>query len=114
MSNKKARSEGSKGPGTRPVRHTPGPWEVVDDTEDPDVTRCVKGSHGEYVCVPLIQDANLIAAAPCLLEALQSVLGWYEDSDIAYAMTKKGEQAEYHRTLRDARSAIAKAERGAS
>lgn len=48
-----------------------------------------------------------------LLEALQAVLGWYEDSDIAHAMTEKGEQAEYHRTLRMARAAIAKAEGGA-
>lgn len=41
-----------------------------------------------------------------LKTALRDVLGWYQSSDVAALMTKKGEQAEYHRTVTQARNAL--------
>ena len=48
-------------------KHTPGPWIV---NEDRDVWHTM-GPGGQLVIAPTQEDARLIAAAPCLLEACQ-------------------------------------------
>lgn len=45
-----------------------------------------------------------------LLDAFKHMIGWFEHSEIAHTMTQMGEQADYHRTIREARAAIADAE----
>lgn len=72
------------------MKHTPGPWYVQDDhgkrwieTEGNDDTiaeihrRKRKGS--VYSCEEAGANADLIAAAPDLLTALQGLLAAYED-----------------------------------
>ncbi|MCF5057472.1 hypothetical protein GIW54_21935 [Pseudomonas proteolytica] len=72
------------------TKHTPGPWYVQDDhgkrwieTEGNDDTiaevhrRKRKGS--VYSCEEAGANADLIAAAPDLLSALQGLLAAYED-----------------------------------
>lgn len=66
--------------------HTPGPWRVgpVDDTrvEDADGNEVaqIDGDYNQPDTWPLMEaNARLIAAAPDLLKALESLLGSYTD-----------------------------------
>lgn len=61
-------------------KYTPGPWKVVDDIYNGLIT--VRSNDNKYVCSVCrhleitkdrIADANLIAAAPKMLEALRSI-----------------------------------------
>ena len=69
------------------TKHTPGPWEKVYDTAC--ITRGIRGQHGPEIVnvvnwngisrstsVTGQANANLIAAAPDLLDELLSVLDW--------------------------------------
>ena len=49
--------------------HTPGPWKV-DRAEDPMGDLGVLDQHGEWVATCLAVNANIIAAAPELKEAI--------------------------------------------
>ena len=58
-------------------KHTPGPWTVYDDSNDGKTNRIEIVAIGKTIChiyhsVPVedLPNANLIAAAPDLLEAL--------------------------------------------
>jgi hypothetical protein len=61
-------------------KHTPGPWFQSFSTNDPML---IKGDGGYYICrvsgspqnAGSIADAQLIAAAPDLLEALKTLWG---------------------------------------
>lgn len=95
---------------TKPTQtggHTPGPWEVIDHGYDHKNIRLVgvSSSHG-WICdiaeaddVPAFRlaDAHLIAAAPELLQCLETLLKMVEDGD--YTTIE----------LNSARAAIAKA-----
>ena len=90
------------------MNHTPGPWEVrIWDGEDWPEKRISIGSAGDAVCISPrykfnIEDFNLIAAAPDLLEALESVVEALSNFD------EEG-LIEYAQQIIDARAAIAKA-----
>ena len=89
------------------TKHTPGPWEKADGTDG--ITRGIRGWHGPEM-VNVINwngisratsvtgqaNANLIVAAPDLLEALQSLSGALDATA-------------YGAALAQARAAIAKA-----
>ena len=89
------------------TQHTPGPWFIEQRTDDNGATHCritASDGHGwsgnRYMSVSGCideHDARLIAAAPELLEALQSVLDNCLDSEGLCAAHAK------------ARAAIAKA-----
>lgn len=64
-------------------KHTPGPWSYHFDHPTTDEVGYIRSSSGEvavmYGCQREEQqsaNACLIAAAPCLLEALQRSLNW--------------------------------------
>ncbi len=62
------------------AQHTQGPWEIVKEeiTQQCDIVK-----NGEYIAENIDQrNAKLIAAAPDLLEALQSVLPFIKIADI--------------------------------
>ena len=82
-------------------KHTPGPWEKVYDTAG--ITRGIRGRHGPEI-VNVINwngisrstsvtgqaNANLIAAAPALLAALQDVDALWMHNSIAHGDGKIG------------------------
>lgn len=87
------------------MSHTPGPWRVVTDPEDKDILLfAVENAHGIILCdcypcdakhnpvnfMPSEMEANtnLIAAAPELLEVLESILSdvYFEDDKGCYAV----------------------------
>ena len=63
-------------------RHTPGPWQIVDDVPSSAIGyRAILDAEGFIVANPSpMGDANarLIAAAPELLAALQDMAGAYQ------------------------------------
>ncbi|WP_233979610.1 hypothetical protein [Pectobacterium versatile] len=72
-------------------KHTLGPWEVM---QDDDELRVIQSNSMEYgdtwrsytpICSEISSDgnANLIAAAPDLLEALEAII--YEGGTLAYS-----------------------------
>jgi hypothetical protein len=88
-------------------QHTPGPWVAYDDSNDGKTNRFEIAARGKtvayiYHSVPEedLPNAFLIAAAPDLLEALQSLI----DMDVAYQRGPKVEDA-----VEVAKAAIAKA-----
>ncbi len=85
------------------TKHTPGPWRVetgypsVSSRQAPDLALC------NDQAIPMserLANARLIAAAPCLLAALQAVVAWMDAPD---------ESAFSDEQLAQARAAIAKA-----
>lgn len=69
------------------MKHTRGPWQIIETRRDRPgkLDRIIIG-HGEYATafVPVygessIENARLIAAAPCLLEAANALLRKLED-----------------------------------
>lgn len=87
------------------MKHTPGPW-IVIPSPDPEVTNIsiqsystpslwVASVHGSHVDTPDDQmnaNAKLIAAAPDMLDALQSIVGieaWIEDQELRRVFTEK-------------------------
>lgn len=122
------------------TKHTPGPWEADSrgmimakhfDKEPrrlEEIATTPKAFCELRLCDPSIDphtigvwlaewrdrcvaNAALIAAAPDLLEALRNVMGWYDLGDTLQFMTDRGERSDYIRTVKQARAAIAKAER---
>ena len=112
-------------------KYTPGPWTVdfnsylnvfIDAATKPALAECLEGSAeyegrvghllgGEVTAEETMRaNAQLISAAPDLLEALRDVLGWYELNEISYAMKKMGESQQYIKTMNAARAAIRKAQ----
>jgi len=90
-------------------KHTQGPWAVFWDTRGSDILGVGDASGGSIAHMwrdgeERISNANLIAAAPCLLEALEAVMRCF---DIKDGLSVRDEQA-----IKHAASAIAKA-RGA-
>ena len=83
------------------TKHTPGPWEKADGTDG--ITRGIRGWHGPEM-VNVINwngisrstsvtgqaNANLIAAAPDLLAALQDVDALWMHNSIAHGDGKIG------------------------
>ena len=96
-------------------KHTPGPWEKVYDTAG--ITRGIRGRHGPEI-VNVINwngisrstsvtgqaNANLIAAAPDLLEALQNISEYWNQDQNEAAMA----DACWH-AIHTASAAVAKA-----
>lgn len=87
---------------------TPGPWtvnEIGQHWNNKSLTHLeiTFGEDGECICDTVYQraDANLMAAAPELLEALQDCVEWLEIN--AYSGTAE------HAAIENARAAIAKA-----
>jgi hypothetical protein len=96
----------------KPSGHTPGPWLVVVGDDD-DITVCAfEGDPRDGIMADIVAeilsveneaDAQLIAAAPDLLEALRLVLGVVAPEGGGSAFIASG-------TERIARAAIVKAE----
>jgi len=94
------------------TKYTPGPWAVNRSTTPQHETEIVTRAQGLYGTVALVigragsetgeADANLIAAAPELLAALQ-------DSIIAMETEQDGQNPIFDWALAKARRAIAKA-----
>ena len=71
-------------------KHTPGPWiavgyQVEVESDDiPDICNCdpahIDQEHLQWDEETIMANARLIAAAPDLLEALQLVVKWADDS----------------------------------
>lgn len=85
-------------------KHTPGPWRLSGHSEDSPEKLSVEDGYGYFIAevdFGLAQKANarLIAAAPELLEALESIL----------ASSDAGNAAILDRLTSKARAAIAKA-----
>ena len=80
------------------MKHTPGPWKVVETENDYRIySDCEEWLVGD---VGTVEDAKLIAAAPLLLEALE---------DLHSAFRKIGTQQDYDtysEELMDAEQAI--------
>jgi hypothetical protein len=55
-------------------KHTPGPWTVLPGITSGDI---ITPMGRVASCVVLTTDANLIAAAPDMLEALEAVEAWW-------------------------------------
>jgi hypothetical protein len=99
--------------------HTPGPWKVLPEavTRAVEMFEIAEVSHLRVVCDgrgdgftaagDAEADARLIAAAPTLLEALQSLATY--TSEFGDSGTDFADQIEGARLLRNARAAIAKA-----
>lgn len=86
-------------------KHTPGPWSHDGDGEilaQDNVV--VVYSHGGQRAVQTDEDANLIAAAPDLLEALELAL-----SALAHCKADIGYSSLQSKAARKANAAIAKA-----
>jgi hypothetical protein len=87
------------------TQHTSGPWEVIRESLTSSAKKII-GPNAEHICEGLSwgenedADAALIAAAPDLLEALESVIDSWQ-----YGETPSDAAATYDH----ARSAIAKA-----
>jgi hypothetical protein len=94
--------------------HTPGPWHWVPANKTTSDLAKLVGENGMEVCnfgndetyyptegmVPSAPDADLIAAAPALLDALEGLCARWQGNPDNYA---HGEQ------IKEARAAIAKA-----
>ena len=112
-------------------KYTPGPWTVdfdsylnvfIDAATKPALAECLEGSAeyegrvggllggGVTAEETMRANAQLISAAPDLLEALRDVLDWYGTGSIAYSMSSRGNASQYHKTLNAAYAAIAKAQ----
>ncbi len=87
----------------------PAALSVSYEQDDAGNTRFIVNDNAPHSHAKAERIAAILAAALDSFAALQSVMGWYDSSDIAHAMSEKGEQAEYYRTIREARSAIARA-----
>jgi hypothetical protein len=99
---------------TQAVGHTPGPWKALPDTGSESFAFEVTGQRMEGVALvyaydtPSAANARLIAAAPDLLEALQSLLRFENMAVIGDGTGMR--DAEIRRSFAVARGAIAKAE----
>jgi len=101
---------------SRTSSHTPGKWSVSKgnpkgyvaiDAGGEMLADMVPGERAESNARMIVRAVN---AHDSLVAALRDVMGWYESSNVAQTMSKMGEQAEYHRTIRQARAALALAE----
>ncbi len=105
-------------------KHTPGPWRFSDNTKwwktNPfSVTVPKKGVHGTAVAnIPARAtismeeaqaNARLIAAAPDLLEALDSLARYADTCELFIKETHPGKAAALRERVTNARAAIAKA-----
>jgi hypothetical protein len=104
-------------PGVADTQHTPGPWVVYYDDDGVEIRAGADGGdvmgmfiHGEEMDA----NARLLASAPALLEALESLVGWFGEVD--YTDYESGEIDEsqldwvgLHKVFYRAEQAIAKA-----
>lgn len=92
------------------TQRTPGPWEVQDDTDVIDRRGYfVATAHDPSSDVGTLEEyanARLIAAAPALLEALQTLLQAAHDREFVPGFASAGN---YVRAVDQARAAIAAA-----
>lgn len=101
------------------AEHTPTPWKVQmvkewgQEVEYPQVVTpdgiicnglsLIPGFSREANAAFIVRAVN---SHDALLEALTNVMGWYDSSAVAQAMSKIGEQAHYHATINAAHAAI--------
>lgn len=106
---------------TTKTTHTPLPWKVerVGDTlevcRDAAQVVCMTSIGGDTEALRRANYEFIVRAVNShydLLAALRVLQGWWETSQIGATMSAMGQQADYHKALRMARAAIAKAERG--
>lgn len=100
------------------VAWTPGPWEIAED--DRNGQAVVRGEHTEVAtcwhhCVGSLEkqmraNANLIAAAPCLYEALEDFDNWF----CGFDPEDQASRMEGRKIIIRARAALAKAKFGES
>ena len=84
---------------TQPAKHTPGPWQVNDSTENDDDTTLTIFAPADEVEIATMsayengcecfseirENAHLIAAAPAMYEALQATLAYFLRSKQTHA-----------------------------
>lgn len=101
------------------AQHTPTPWKahgvmVKDTTDTLGGMYRIEMPNGEFAFCTQHEDAHFICRAvnshADLVEALRDVLGWYRLGSFQAAMHERGESAEYNRTLKAARAALAATE----
>ena len=74
-------------------KHTPGPWEILQSDGFLQIASCsdiAKGISSVYArngVAAMYANAQLIAAAPDLLEALDKLLAATVDEDLKYGIT---------------------------
>jgi hypothetical protein len=97
--------------------HTPGPWELMHAEHGQHVEVVVNGGHIAVVFSGSFRDgstgeanANLIAAAPDLIEACEKALNLIDGAGVLLASMS----AERSRAVEALRAAVAKAEGGQS
>ena len=89
------------------TKHTPGPWAIRDDNEDGAVSivgssQIVLARVRTATVEPGDANARLIAAAPELLDALQSMVSQFPEAELRA-------DPDLHASVKRARAAIAKA-----
>ena len=106
--------------------HTPTPW-MVDDCPDSfgnDTVRPSDGTeNGDTSAEPIAtvyrseggedNSAFIVRAVnshAVMLAAFRAVMGFYGSAMVGHLMAEQGEAVWYHKTIRDARAAIAQAE----
>lgn len=103
------------------MTHTPGSWRVVRYETRTGIMKTIISSNKNNVCSmdvagrvdgPIHMDANLIAAAPDLLEALKGLKPFLttEAEMLDYASLNEGRAGEFDVASMKAHAAIAKAE----
>jgi len=97
---------------TQKVKHTPGPWKATHIGSDEfrqeiivDVKNC-----GQVATILQAKDANLIAAAPELLEALKALYDSWTDACDFHGEDLDDEDSEAWEMSEQVLKAIAKAE----
>lgn len=95
------------------MSHTPGPWERKGnriENDDRYIALVTQSSNGGYSTA----DGDLIAAAPCLLEALQDFESYVRTEQNSTDGAVQYSSSQIQRLVFKARAAIAKATGGAS
>lgn len=92
------------------MSHTPGPWRINEGRKYYDeLHRVCKDGNGMIATVVNITDAELIAAAPDLLEALESMLQCASEGEPFTDAGMWEYKMRKHEVEQKARAAIAKA-----
>lgn len=78
-------------------KHTPGPWESSNAVVQSDTRYiCTAGSIHPGRTEEDLANANLIAAAPDLLAALEAIHQGFVDGSIKWAKRRQSERDPYH------------------
>lgn len=97
--------------------HTPGPWIAhklpldrwLISAGNENVAGTASGGFGPNDDATEQANARLIAAAPDLLEALETLQGFADNSAVRWIWKENGEQAAFNKALNQTRAAITKA-----